>query len=90
MRSEASLVILDGAEHYLWSFWKPAQPHPQSSRKARSAYPGALFLSFRKARSAYPESRKVVDHGGMDGRGFWIPARTPPAQGRGRLAGMTE
>ncbi len=38
----------------------------------------------------YPGSRKRCTHGGMDGRGFWIPARVPPAQGRGNLAGMTK
>ena len=30
-----------------------------------------------------------MNNGGMGRRGFWIPARAPPAQGRGRLAGMT-
>jgi len=29
--------------------------------------------SSRKARSAYPGSRKNIGHGSMDGRGFWIP-----------------
>ncbi len=45
--------------------------------------------SFRTARSADPESRENISPRILNRRGPWIPARVPPARGRGHLAGMT-
>jgi len=60
-----------------------------SFRTARSADPESTFQSFRTVRSTDPESRNEINRGGMEQRGFWIPARAP-RQKPGRLAGMTE